>query len=284
MRNYLRWLYSHLIQWSTSEILPDNLIRSTVILAPHQDDETLGCGGSVIKKKVAGAEVRIIFMTDGTLSHKDLLPSAELKKIRDEEALAACQVLGLEESDIFFLGFKDGRLHEYIDIAVIKVVEILRKYKPQEIFIPYQKEAPSDHNATYRIAMSALEKWGKQVIIYEYLVWAWYHWPWVGVFQTSRKATREILKNTVFSIASLRLVKDLSHAVCIADVLDRKRAALDQHKSQMTRLISDRHWLILSDVSKGEFLIQFFQDYEYFRVCEFPGNGEKSSSTKVSVR
>jgi hypothetical protein len=47
--------------------------------------------------------------------------------------------------------------------------------------------------------------------------------------------------------------------------LELKRTALAQHKSQMTQLIPNSNWLTLADVSNGEFLACFFQDYEFFR-------------------
>jgi LmbE family N-acetylglucosaminyl deacetylase len=40
-----------------------------VVFSPHPDDETLGCGSTIIKKKRLGADVTIVFMTDGSKSH-----------------------------------------------------------------------------------------------------------------------------------------------------------------------------------------------------------------------
>jgi LmbE family N-acetylglucosaminyl deacetylase len=283
MRHYLQRLYKHLMFRSTSEASQDDLARSAIVLAPHQDDETLGCGGTMIRKREAGAEVRVIFMTDGTLSHSRLMSPGKLKAIREKEAVAACQALGLAESDVFFLEFQDGRLHEGHEMAVGRVLELLGSHRPDEIFVPYHGELLSDHAATYRIAMSALARWGKPVTLYEYPVWAWYHWPWVDVLQNSRRETRDVVKNTLVSGAGLRLLKDLGHAVYIGDVLDRKRAALDQYRSQMTRLIPDRRWLTLGDLANGAFLSQLLGEYEYFRRCEPVKDHGASASGKRSA-
>ena len=51
----------------------NELKRSAIFFSPHQDDETLGCGGTIIRKKRMGAEVKIVFMTDGCNSHPHLI-------------------------------------------------------------------------------------------------------------------------------------------------------------------------------------------------------------------
>jgi hypothetical protein len=52
-----------------------SLRRSAVVFAPHPDDETLGCGGTIVRKIRAGARVRLVVMTDGGSSHRELLPA-----------------------------------------------------------------------------------------------------------------------------------------------------------------------------------------------------------------
>jgi len=52
-----------------SELDEKDLGCTATVFSPHPDDETLGCGGTIIKKKRAGAEVKIFYMTDGRKSH-----------------------------------------------------------------------------------------------------------------------------------------------------------------------------------------------------------------------
>ena len=73
---------------------------------------------------------------------------------------------------------------------------------------------------------------------------------------------RTILKNSF--ISGLSLLKDFRTFVDIRNVLRLKRSALEQHKSQMTRIIPDPRWMTLADVSNGEFLKCFFQEREIF--------------------
>jgi len=255
-----------------NELSENDLERSAVVFAPHPDDETLGCGGTIIKKKRAGADVNIVFMTDGRRSHRQFISEDELKAIRANESLAACRMLGVKESDIVFLKFEDGALSRNQDTAIHSVTEILLRQQPEQIFIPYSKE-PSlwseDHLATNRIVTSALQIYMNKAVILEYPIWFWWHWPWVSVPISCRWEMLAVLKNSV--VSGLRLLRDFRCSVYIGDVLELKRAALDQHRSQMTRLIPDSRWPILGDISGGEFLACFFQEHESFRCYNFPG-------------
>src|SRR5947208_1953038 len=86
-----------------SECRPDDLARPTVVFAPHQDDEALGCGGTILRKRRAGAAVDIAFVTDGSQSHARLMDPAALSALRAREALAAAEVLGVEKGRVHFL-------------------------------------------------------------------------------------------------------------------------------------------------------------------------------------
>jgi LmbE family N-acetylglucosaminyl deacetylase len=243
----------------------DNLRRNAVIFSPHFDDETLGCGGTIIKKKRAGADIKMVFMTDGSKSHRHLISEDELKKIRTNEGLAASRSLGLKKSDVFFLGFEDMKLSEQMNIATKKVIDILLQQQPDEVFIPFHKEPPLwslDHITTSSIVKSALQIYEKNIIIYEYPIWFWYNWPWTKPMINSLKEFLKSSKNSLESI--FRLFKDFRYAVYIGDVLELKRIALDKYRSQMMRLIPDPRWRVLDDVSNGEWLECFFQEYEIF--------------------
>ena len=242
-------------------------MKSTVLVfSPHQDDATLGCGGTIIKKKRAGAQVKIVYMTDGAKSHEHLISEERLKLIRANEALKASRLLGLEEKDVAFLEYKDRELAENQISAIGKVSKILQLHKPDEIFIPHHKEPPQwwskDHLATNRIVMSALHAYDKKPTVYEYPVWLWYHQPLI--FKSISKA-KETLMGIIPSLVSrFILLKDFRYSVYIGDVLQLKHAALNQYRSQMTRLIPVPQWSTLGDVLNGEFLEYFFQKYELF--------------------
>jgi LmbE family N-acetylglucosaminyl deacetylase len=270
-------LYRRILINKCSEYEQSDLSRSAIVFSPHFDDETLGCGGIIFKKKRAGADLKIVFMTDGSKSHKDLILEEEIKAIRKNEGLACAQSLGLSKDDVLYLDLEEQKLNELEDYAISKVKNIIFEQNPEEIFIPYSKEPllwSEDHLATTRIVKSALQSYPKNVTIYEYPVWFWFHWPWVELL------TREepdwlrsiIFKNTISYGFGLRLLQDFRCSVYIGDCLNDKYTALAQHKSQMTRLIPDSNWSTLNDVSNGEFLKCFFQAHEIFRRYHHLGN------------
>ena len=71
-----------------------------------------------------------------------------------------------------------------------------------------------------------------------------------------------------------RLLRDGNYVAAIDDVLAQKRAALYEHKTQMTRYLDDARWLTLGDVSGGEFLAYFLQTHEVFQRYCYAGGKE----------
>ncbi len=268
LKSLLRQFYRSLINFNRIECDQKQLERSAIIFAPHQDDETLGCGGTIIRKKQAGADLKIVFMTDGCTSHSHLMTQSELKNIRREEALAAAQKLGVEERDVIFLEVKDGTLSNNLIATIERVSKIILNFLPQEIFIPYGQDGVPDHDATNHIVIAALKKCEFSAMVYEYPVWFWNHYPWTKGTE-NQKNILPFFKNNL--IPGFSLLKEFKSSVYIGDILEDKRAALNEHKSQISELIPHPHWLTLQDVSQGEFLECFFQNYELFRKYKIRG-------------
>ncbi len=98
------------------ELTPNDRI---LILAPHPDDEVLGCGGVVQQAVARGIPVAVVFLTYGDLNegsfltyrlHLVVAPSAvrAMGEVRRQEALAADRILGVPAADLTFLGYPDG--------------------------------------------------------------------------------------------------------------------------------------------------------------------------------
>jgi LmbE family N-acetylglucosaminyl deacetylase len=245
--------------------------RSAVVFSPHFDDETLGAGGTVIQKLSCGAAVYIVFMTDGSTSHAQAMDGSRLSGMRRSEALDAAGALGVPENNVFFLDFPETRLAQHATAAVGRVADLLSALRCEQVFVPSTLEPvlwSADHRATTEIVFQALARVGDQPEVFEYLVWFWYQWPWVP-FQ--RGDLRQLLKLSWRGRLGLSAWTGLNTAVPIADVLSQKRVALEQYRSQMTRLSLDKPWPVLSDVGRGEFLTQFFQPSEFFRRYKYAG-------------
>ncbi len=89
-----------------------------LLLAPHPDDETIGCGGVIQKAVAMGLPLRVVFLTYGDNNEwafvlyrqrPEVLPGQleAMGQVRHEEALAAARVLGVSPDQLVFLGYPD---------------------------------------------------------------------------------------------------------------------------------------------------------------------------------
>ncbi len=242
----------------TVEMSAAELPQSAVVFAPHPDDETLGCGGTILRMRQQGADVRIVFMTDGSASHRHLMPVEALAAQRKTEAMAAAAALGVLPEAVHWLGFPDGELFAHLAVAVPQVRTLLAEAQPEAVFIPHRLDPPADHRATTEIVWSVL---GRGVRVYEYPVWLWHQFPFTLPMRT-RADVRMWGGNTLRMSGGLRLTQTLNRRVDISAVVGEKRAALAQHRSQMAA--QSPGWLTLEVVSHGEWLDCFFQPFEWF--------------------
>ncbi|HEY9769102.1 MAG TPA: PIG-L family deacetylase [Coleofasciculaceae cyanobacterium] len=241
----------------------EDLAASAVFFAPHQDDETLGCGGTIMRKRALGAEVKIVFMTDGSRSHDRFIPDAELITLRQQEAVKAAETLGVASENVVFLAFRDGELQQSSAKAIAQVNKLLQQKQPQQVFIPYIRETHPDHLATNQIVLAALQNYTKEVTVYEYPVWYWHHFPWTKTGDQDSKIA--YFKASIKAKCGLQLVQEFNYRVEIEPVKSQKQLALAQHQTQMKPLVNDPNWGLLKDVSDGEWLECFFQTQEIFR-------------------
>ena len=75
--------------------------KVTLIVAPHEDDEILGFAGTIQKTIAEGNIVKVLFLTNGDYYGSDLTP------VRYAESVSALKLLGVDKSDITFLGYGD---------------------------------------------------------------------------------------------------------------------------------------------------------------------------------
>jgi N-acetylglucosamine malate deacetylase 1 len=116
----------------------------TDILAfgPHPDDVEIGCGGLLIKLKKKGYKTGIIDLTMGELSSNGNLET------RTRETRASSEILQLDVREN--LKLQDGNIVNDIE-SRNSIIEILRKYRPKMILIPYHKDRHPDHENAYKL-------------------------------------------------------------------------------------------------------------------------------------
>lgn len=127
-------------------------ISSALILAPHPDDEALGCSGTIALLNQKGTSTTVVFLTNGEKLHGE--PSAAIAEKRKDEAKRASEILGCKEA--LFLNFPDGEISSYTEEIYKKLHEFTGEMKPDIIFSPSPIDYHRDHIATSKIAIRLL--------------------------------------------------------------------------------------------------------------------------------
>jgi len=145
---------------------------TVVVIAPHQDDETLACGG--LLALLAGTrDVHVVFATDGSRSPIEANGGAntELVSVREEEARSACALLGVPRAHAHFLRFPDGALDAHEAAHEESLVGILRELRPATVLIPFRYDWHPDHRAVHRVTVHAFAQGTLSGQLVEYFVY-----------------------------------------------------------------------------------------------------------------
>ena len=150
--------------------------RAPLILAPHPDDESLGCGGLIAEACAQGLVPYVLVVTDGTGSHpgSSAYPASRLRALREAEARAAAAALGLAPGRVGFLGLRDTAVPqagEVFEAAVAAVVDALREEECGALLGPWRHDPHGDHEAAHAIAAAAAGRAGVPHLAYP--VWGW---------------------------------------------------------------------------------------------------------------
>ncbi|MBX6314528.1 MAG: PIG-L family deacetylase [Isosphaeraceae bacterium] len=129
------------------------MANRVLVIAPHPDDESIGCGGIIGLHRRLGDRVRAVFLTSGERG-LSALPVAVAQSTREAEARAAAEVLGIEHLD--FLRLPDLGLLETICPGGQQLGAILAAWMPDVIYLPHAEESHPDHRAALPIVRGAL--------------------------------------------------------------------------------------------------------------------------------
>lgn len=138
--------------------------KRILVIAPHADDEVLGCGGYLLHQKDAGADITIVVGTIGGVDPK------QNKETRLAEFNAVCDRLGAYRHILFF--GKDALMDTIPSFDIISELDkIVDAFRPDEIFINYRSHH-QDHMKMYDCALASCR--GREgyspnaVVLYEY--------------------------------------------------------------------------------------------------------------------
>jgi len=120
---------------------------SALVVAPHFDDEVLGCGGLLAQLTAAGAAVRVLFLSDGGGGTSEIPDRDAYRRRRREEAAQAGAALGLAGSDE--LDLPDGALDQYLQEIEQSLSRALLTLRPELLLVPSPLEVSRDHRAAF---------------------------------------------------------------------------------------------------------------------------------------
>jgi len=149
-----------------------------LIIAPHQDDATLGCGGLIARKRLLADAVHVAYITDGGAAYPNhpTLTRTALAVMREAEARRAMQILGVDGAELTFLGASDGTLLHLGAAAaadlVLRIGTVLEQVRPDEVFLPCRHDGSSEHDAVFVLVARALAASGLRPRVMEYPIWA----------------------------------------------------------------------------------------------------------------
>lgn len=195
-----------------------------LVVVPHPDDESLGCGGLLALLGDAGVEIHAALVTDGTASHPNSrrFDADARRALRDAEWRAALACLGLGAAATHRLGCPDGSVpvpgDPRFDPVLGDLRALLDAIDPQLVLLPWQRDPHPDHRASHALVRAALKGRASSPRCLEYIVWA-----------GERGAADDLPSRPEARCWHL----DISAA------RERKRCAIAAHRSQNGEVITD---------------------------------------------
>lgn len=131
--------------------------KKVLVIAPHQDDESIGCGGTLYRHTTQSDNIaEVIFLTYENEQRK-------------KEAVMATKVLGINK--ITFFNYKQETLPKYKNDLIERFLRIFDEKKPEILFIPFIIDNHVDHITINQVLVGVSDIKKFDFLIYSYPVW-----------------------------------------------------------------------------------------------------------------
>ncbi len=140
---------------------------STLVLAPHPDDESLGCG-LLLATHPEPHGIHIVFVTDGAGQGPD---RALQTSRREAEARAAAAAYGVSDGQLHFLKLPDGKLSRYTREFTHRLRSLVDRLQPAIVHVPFRFDRHPDHLAVNRVACALHDAGELKARVLEYFVY-----------------------------------------------------------------------------------------------------------------
>lgn len=172
-------------------------MANILVVSPHPDDESIGCGGTLLKHAQKGDAVHVVVLTSGEAGGHGRSPE-ETIRLREQEARDAAKILHL--ASLEFWRLPDGRL-TVTAAARQQLRRAIRALRPSVVYVTHDREMHPDHRAAYRMVLQVVrDLTGRRPVVLLYEVWT----P----------------------------LQEIDHVEDISDVMDTKLAAVRAYRTQ----------------------------------------------------
>ena len=140
-----------------------------LVVAPHPDDEILGLGGTLLRKKQDGTELALVIVTEPSM-----LLGWDLIKLEKRKSEIQKSKSFFNFSQIFDLQFPSAGLDKVGDSALVaSIADVFHEFRPDEIYIPHYSDVHGDHRFVFHASISASKSFRcdfiKRIYAYETL-------------------------------------------------------------------------------------------------------------------
>jgi N-acetylglucosamine malate deacetylase 1 len=180
----------------------------TLVIAPHPDDEILGCGGTLLRRKAEGAELGWLIVTG--ISEKAGWPVERVQEHQTEISNIG-KLLGFDK--VYELCLPPARLDTLpLNDLIDRFAAVFKEFKPDEVFIPHRSDAHTDHRIVFDAAAACTK---------------WFRYPSVR-----RVLAYETISETEFGLDANGAFRP-NCFIDISDFLERKLQAVAIYKSEL---------------------------------------------------
>ncbi len=184
-------------------------MKKVCVVSVHPDDETLGCGGTILKHLDKGDEVTCLLVTNGNQEQMKVW-----KQVKELYNFTHTIELNLPELDLFDMS---------LNTLIPQISEIFNKIQPQILYIPNRSDAHSDHKAIYQVVAACTKT---------------FRYPFI-----EKILMCEVISETDFALPLYENVFIANYFVDITNEYIRKEEILKCYKSEllpypMTRNVS----------------------------------------------
>jgi LmbE family N-acetylglucosaminyl deacetylase len=213
-------------------------LAQVMVVTPHPDDAEYGVAGTVVRWVSQGKEIVYVVCTNGDKGTSDAsVKPEELAKTREEEQIAAANLLGVRE--VIFLRHPDQGLEDTPEFRK-EIVRLIRMYRPETVVTadPYRRYIwHRDHRMTGQVTLDAIFPYARDIFSYPDL-------------------TKEGLDPHKVKEVLLWGTEDVNYRSDITETFNVKLSALQCHKSQVGHIpleeleerLRERH----SSLAQGE--------------------------------